>query len=81
MTVHLGLKMNSGKTKYMSYNLSQGVTLKTNDGTALEEVCNFKYLGALMASTETDIKMLKGAALESIQQINKDSENPPYQSN
>ena len=29
--------------KYMSYNLNQGVPLKTNDGTALEEVSDFKY--------------------------------------
>ena len=52
--------MNSGKTKYMSYNLSQ-------------EVSDFKYLGAWMASTEKDIKMRKGAAW-SMQQINKDLE-------
>ena len=30
----------------MSYNLSQGVPLKTNDGTAFDEVSDFKYLGA-----------------------------------
>ena len=32
-----------------------------NDGTALEEVCDFKYLWTWLASTEKDIKMRKGA--------------------
>ena len=76
----VGLKMNSGKTKYMSYNLSQGVPLKTNDGTALEEVSDFKYLGAWMVSTEKDIKMRKGAAWRACSKLTR-SGNPPYQSN
>ena len=42
----VGLKMNAGKTKYMSYNQHESVTIKTNDGSILEEVGNFKYLGA-----------------------------------
>ena len=37
------------------------ITTREN-GTALEEVSNFKYLGAWMASTEKDIKMRKGAS-------------------
>ena len=41
--------MNAGKTKYMSsYNQHESVTIKTNDGSILEEVGNFKYLGACM---------------------------------
>ena len=67
----VGLKMNSGKTKFMSYNLSQVVTLKTNDGTAFEEVSDFKYLGAWMASTEKDIKMRKGAAWRACSKLTK----------
>ena len=58
----VGLKMNSGKTKYMSHDISRGVPFKTNDGTALEEVSDFKYLGVWMASIERDIKIRKGAA-------------------
>ena len=45
------MKMNSSKTKFMSYN-SNHTSIKTNDGTALEEVKNFKYLGAWMESTD-----------------------------
>ena len=67
----VGLKMNSGKTKYMSLNVNQRVPLKTNDGTALEEVSNFKYHGAWMASTEKDIKMCKGAAWRACSKITK----------
>jgi predicted Rdx family selenoprotein len=57
----VGLKMNAGKTKVMSYNNGQ-VSIRTNDGTELEEVKNFKYLGAWMESTEKDIKVRKAAA-------------------
>ena len=55
----------------MSYNLSQGVPRKTNVGTALEEVSNFKYLGAWMVSTEKDIKMRKGAAWRACSKLTK----------
>ena len=67
----VGLKMNSGKTKYVSYYLSQEVPFKTNDGTALEEVRDFKYTGAWMASTEKDIKMHKGAAWRACSKLTK----------
>jgi len=57
----VGLKMNSSKTKFMAYNISDA-SIKTSDGAALEEVKNFKYLGAWMESTEKDIKQRKAAA-------------------
>ena len=40
----VGLKMNSGKAKFMSYNQQDEVTIRTNDGTELEEVSNFNTL-------------------------------------
>ena len=55
----------------MSYNLSQGVPLTTNDGTTLEEVSDFKYLRAWMASTEKDINMRKGAAWRACSKLTK----------
>ena len=58
----VGLKMNAGKTKYMSYNQNQKFSINTNEGMKLEEVKDFKYLGAWMASTEKDIKLRKAAA-------------------
>ena len=58
----VGLKINAGKTKYMSYNQHESVTIKFNDGSILEEVGNFKCLGAWMHSTERDVKQRKAAA-------------------
>ena len=57
------LRMNAGKTKYMSFNhVSAGI--QTLDGTSLEEVTNFKYLGALMESSAKE--SLQGSGLESL---------------
>ena len=58
----VGLKMNTAKTKFMSFNLEQPVNIKTNDGSDLKEVDDFKYLGAWMQSSEKDIKTRKAAA-------------------
>ena len=58
----VGLKMNVGRTKFMSYNQKSTVNISTNDGTNLEEVQDFKYLGAWMANTAKDIKQHKAAA-------------------
>ncbi|XP_030839582.1 uncharacterized protein LOC115923289 [Strongylocentrotus purpuratus] len=58
----VGLRMNSGKTKFMSFNHRGIITIKTNDETQLENVPDFKYLGALMVSTEKDVKARKSAA-------------------
>ena len=67
----VGLKMNSGKTKYMSYNQHESVTIKTNDDSILEEVGNFKYLGAWMHSTERDVKQRKAAAWRASSKLTK----------
>ena len=45
----VGLKINVRKTKFMSFN-HKNTIIKTNNGTDLEEVDDFKYLGAWMAS-------------------------------
>jgi hypothetical protein len=52
----VGLKLNASKTKYMSFNQVHATDIKTNDDTSLEEVNDFKYLGAWMESTEKEIK-------------------------
>ena len=51
----VALKMNVGKTKVMYFNNNKGGAIKTSDGRELEEVNNFKYLGACMESTKEDI--------------------------
>ena len=63
--------MNAGKTKFMSFNQSRMSSLQTNDGTTLEEVKDFKYLGAWMESTTKDIKQRKAAAWRACSKLSK----------
>ena len=42
----VGLSMNTGKTKYMSYNTIQQFEIKAIGGSNLKRVDDFKYLGA-----------------------------------
>ena len=51
--------MNASKTKFVSFNVSQPLRIQTRDGTDIDEVDDFKYLGSWMASTEKDIKTRK----------------------
>ena len=67
----VGLKMNAGKTKFMAYNQNSMVKICTNDGTNLDEVQDFKYLGAWMESTEKDVKQRKAAAWRACSKLNK----------
>ena len=66
----VGLKMNAGKTKFMSFN-SDNVTITTSNGTELDQVTDFKYLGAWMASTEKDLKKRKAAAWRACNKLAK----------
>ena len=52
----VGLMANAKKTKVMSYNQPVEPKIKTSDGTILEIVKEFTYLGALVSSTFEDIK-------------------------
>jgi hypothetical protein len=58
----VGLKMNTSKTKFMSFNIPQPVKILTNNGSELEEINDFKYLGAWVQSSEKDLKTRKAAA-------------------
>ena len=55
----------------MAYNQKQTFNIKTEDETNLEEVHDFKYLGAWMSSTEQDIKVRKAAALGACNKLSK----------
>ena len=46
----------------MSFNQGKTGSIQTNDGTKLEEVKDFKYLGAWMKSSAKDSKQRKAAA-------------------
>ena len=41
----VGLRMNAAKTEYMSFN-HRSTDIQTKDGTTLEKVTDFKYLGS-----------------------------------
>ena len=67
----VGLALNAKKTKYITYNIdTEGSTLKTNDGTELEKVEDFKYLGSWVDSTDKDIKIRKAQAWQALNKMN-----------
>ena len=55
--------MNANKTKAITYNEPPS-TIKTLDGSDLEIVTDFKYLGAWIASSESDLNIRKAQALQ-----------------
>lgn len=58
----VGLMINAKKTQYMSFNQQKDTALKTRNGSTLEEVKDFKYLGSWVASSEKDLKTRKALA-------------------
>ena len=57
------LLLNTKKTEVITYNIPQEhPPLTTIDGTALNEISDFKYLGAWVNSTERDLKVRKALA-------------------
>ena len=60
---NIGLGLNAKKTKVMPINIKANeVNVKTMDGTQLDVVDDFKYLGSWVASTEHDIKVRRAQA-------------------
>ena len=55
----IGLEINAKKTKVMAYNHDDEVKIITRDGSQLEVVPDFKYLGSWVDSTDNDIKIRK----------------------
>ena len=53
--LRVGLHMNAKKTQFMVYNQPTCIEIHTVDGSCLEEVKDFKYLGSWVQSTEQDI--------------------------
>ena len=67
----VGLALNAQKTKYITYNIDTGVSaLKTNDGTELEKVEDFKYLGSWVDSIDKDIKIRKAPTWQALNKMN-----------
>ena len=62
----VGLSMNTGKMKYMSYNTNQQFEIKAIDGLSLKRVKEFKYLGAWIDSSAKDLKIRKVLLIHNI---------------
>ena len=69
-TLRVGLHMNAKKTQFMTFNQPHDVQIKTQDGSDLKEVKDFKYLGAWMQSTEADIRTRKALAWKACNNLN-----------
>ena len=67
----VGLKINARKAKIMTYNHSREGCIQANDGIKIDEVGDFKYLGAWMESTAKDIKQRKAAAWRACSKMSK----------
>ena len=67
----IGLKVNAKKTKCQVYNQPEPVQIATLDGTILEVVNDFKYLGSMTSSTEVDVNCRKAAAWRTCNKLNR----------
>ena len=69
---NIGLGLNAKKTKVMPINIKANeVNVKTMDGTQLDVVDDFKYLGSWAASTEHDIKIRRAQAWKVLHDMKK----------
>ena len=68
----IGLGINAKKTKVMPINADEPVVrVTTLDGTPLEIVDDFNYLGAWIASTQQDIKVRRAKAWSALHRMDK----------
>ena len=65
--------MNSGKTNICLKTSMKVSPIKTNNGSILEKVSNFRYLGTgiLMHSTENGVKQWKASACRAYSKLTK----------
>ena len=69
---NIGLGLNAMKTKVMPINIrANEVNVKTMDGTQLDVVDDFKYLGSWAASTDHDIKVRRAQAWKVLHDMKK----------
>ena len=66
----VGLGINAKKTKGLPLNTENPTPLHTLDGTELEWVEDFKYLGSWVESTEKDISIRKALAWQALNKMN-----------
>ena len=61
-----GFGINAKKTKGLAYNIENPTPLHTADGTELEWVDDFKYLGSWVESSEKDVSIRKALAWKAL---------------
>ena len=71
MAKDIGLKINCGKTEYMSFNQKEDHILTNSEGTTLKKVKYFNYLGRFIGSTEHDIDVRIAKAWGAITSMTK----------
>ena len=67
----VGFHMNAMNTQYKAYNQPTCVEIHTADGSCLEEVKDFKYLGSWVRSTEQDSKARKAMTWKACSKLKK----------
>ena len=70
-SLSIGLKASAKKTKYQVYNQPEPVQIAMLDGTILEVINDFKYLGSMTSSTEVDVKCRKAVAWRTYNKLNR----------
>ena len=68
--LRIGLGMNTKKTKVMAENVDNP-EVRSLDGTLLEVVEDFNYLGAWIASTQKDIRIRRARAWSALHNMNR----------
>ena len=68
---YIGLKINCGKTEYMSFNQKEDHVLTNSEGTTLKKVKDFNYLGCFIGSTTHDIDVRIAKAWGAITSMTK----------
>ena len=58
----IGLRLNAKKTEYILYNQPDILELRAYDGSKINKVEDFQYLGSWIDSTEKDVKVRKAQA-------------------
>ena len=67
----IGLKINCGKTEYMSFNQKEDHVLTNREGTTIKKVKDFNYLGSFIGSTAHDIDVRIAKACGAITRMTK----------
>ena len=70
-SLSIGLKANAKKTKCQVYNQPEPVQSATLDGTLLEVMNDFRYIGSMTNSTEVNVKCRKAAAWRTCNKLNR----------